>query len=73
MISVNIHEAKTKLSSLLSLVETKNEHITICRSGTPIAEITPFKKKKRTSVKPSLKPLEVKGDLTAPSSGDWNV
>lgn len=73
MTTVNIHEAKTKLSSLLSLVESKNEHIMICRAGQPIAEIIPYKKKKRSSVKSSLKPLKINGDLTAPSSGNWNV
>ena len=73
MITVNIHEAKTKLSSLLSLVESKNEHVTICRAGQPIAEITPYKKKKRSAVKNSLKPLMINGDLTAPSSEDWDV
>ncbi|MBF0274182.1 MAG: type II toxin-antitoxin system Phd/YefM family antitoxin [Nitrospinae bacterium] len=73
MESVNIHEAKTKLSSLLAKVEKGNEHITICRAGQPIAEIVPYKKKKRSSIVNSLKPLKISGDLTAPSSGDWNV
>jgi len=73
MTTVNIHEAKTKLSSLLAMVETTNKPITICRAGEPIAEIIPYKKKKRSSVKASLKPLKVSGDLTAPISEDWNV
>lgn len=73
MTTVNIHEAKTKLSSLLAMVESKNEHITICRAGEPIAEIIPYRKRKRSSVKTSLKPLKISGDLTAPISEDWNV
>ena len=73
MTTVNIHEAKTNLSSLLSLVETKNEHITICRAGKPIAELVPYKKVKRSDLAESLKPLKVCGDLTKPSSEDWNV
>lgn len=44
MIIVNTHEAKTKLSKLLSLVESKNEIIRICRNGKPIAELKPVNK-----------------------------
>ncbi|MCP4295979.1 MAG: type II toxin-antitoxin system prevent-host-death family antitoxin [Proteobacteria bacterium] len=73
MTTVNIHEAKTKLSSLLSLVETKKERITICRAGKPIAEIIPCKQVKRSSVKAANRPLKVSGDLTLPSSQDWNA
>ena len=73
MTTVNIHEAKTKLSSLLSMVESENEHVTICRAGHPIAELVPYKKKKRSAVKDSLKPLKISGDLTSPSSEDWDV
>ena len=42
MISVNIHEAKTKLSALLRMIEEKGEPIIICRNGTPVAEIRPI-------------------------------
>ena len=72
---VNIHEAKTNLSALLADVESKDEHIIICRSGKPIAKITPIETNKgnRLLVKEELKPLYVKGDLTEPSSEDWDV
>jgi antitoxin (DNA-binding transcriptional repressor) of toxin-antitoxin stability system len=73
MKKVNIHEAKTQLSALLSHMELKNEHIVICRSGKPIAEIVPYNQKQRTTISPSLKPIRTSGDLTAPSSEDWNV
>lgn len=39
MISVNTHEAKTRLSELLQKVETENESVVICRNGKPIAEL----------------------------------
>ena len=39
MISVNTHEAKTKLSALLAAVELRNETILICRNGKPVAEL----------------------------------
>ena len=42
MISVNIHEAKTRLSALLRLVEEKGDFIRICRNGRPVADIRPI-------------------------------
>jgi prevent-host-death family protein len=73
MTTVNIHEAKTQLSALLSLVEQGQEHIVICKYGSPIAEIIPYKKKRRSSVSKSLRPTKVKADLTEPVSEDWEL
>jgi prevent-host-death family protein len=73
MKSVNIHEAKTQLSALLSAVQEAREHIVICKSGLPIAELIPYKKKKRTIVKKSLQPKSISIDLTQPISEDWSV
>lgn len=42
MIEVNTHEAKTKLSALLQLVEKHHEWVRICRNGTPIADLRPI-------------------------------
>ena len=39
MISVNTHEAKTRLSALLALVEEGSEEVTICRNGKPVAKL----------------------------------
>ena len=39
MITVTIHEAKTKLSKLLAMVEDKGEVVMICRNGKPVAEL----------------------------------
>lgn len=39
MISVNMHEAKTRLSELVKAVETTGEAVVLCRSGEPVAEI----------------------------------
>jgi antitoxin (DNA-binding transcriptional repressor) of toxin-antitoxin stability system len=44
MVLVNTHEAKTKLSRLLMLVEEKGETVVICRNGVPVAELKPVKK-----------------------------
>lgn len=40
MITVNTHEAKTRLSELLAKVETGRETVTICRHGKPVAQLT---------------------------------
>ena len=39
MITVNTHEAKTRLSALLKAVEEQNEVVRICRNGKPVAEL----------------------------------
>jgi prevent-host-death family protein len=40
MVQVNMHEAKTRLSQLVELVE-KGERVVIARSGVPVAELVP--------------------------------
>lgn len=39
MISVNMHEAKTRLSELVKAVEERNETVVLCRDGRAVAEI----------------------------------
>ncbi|MBU6401993.1 MAG: type II toxin-antitoxin system Phd/YefM family antitoxin [Verrucomicrobia bacterium] len=39
MITVNMHEAKTRLSELVKAVEERNEKVVLCRAGRAIAEI----------------------------------
>lgn len=43
MITINTHEAKSKLSALLAAVEERGERIRICRNGKPIAELGPIR------------------------------
>jgi antitoxin (DNA-binding transcriptional repressor) of toxin-antitoxin stability system len=38
MVVVNMHEAKTRLSELVRLVES-GEHVVLARNGTPVAEL----------------------------------
>jgi len=40
MITVNMHEAKTKLSELVKAVEERGESVVLCRHGKPVAQIT---------------------------------
>src|SRR6266536_2917948 len=39
MITVNMHEAKTRLSELVKAVEERNEVVVLCRDGREVAEI----------------------------------
>ncbi len=39
MITVNMHEAKTRLSELVKAVEEQNETVVLCRNGREVAEI----------------------------------
>jgi antitoxin (DNA-binding transcriptional repressor) of toxin-antitoxin stability system len=58
MVTVNTHEAKTRLSALLALVEQKGEKVMICRNGRPVAELSKARAKKRRNrlaVDPSLR------------------
>jgi antitoxin (DNA-binding transcriptional repressor) of toxin-antitoxin stability system len=39
MITVNMHEAKTRLSELVKAVEERNETVILCRDGREVAEL----------------------------------
>jgi len=39
MITVNMHEAKSRLSELVKAVENSNETVILCRDGRQVAEI----------------------------------
>ena len=39
MITVNMHDAKTRLSELVKAVEERNEIVVLCRDGHEVAEI----------------------------------
>jgi len=47
MITVNMHDAKTRLSELVKAVEEKNEVIVLCRDGREVAEIRRRRKRAR--------------------------
>ena len=62
MKNLNIHEAKTKLSTLLMEVEKKGETFLICRNGKPVAELVPHKKTDRLAYHPSFSKIKIKYD-----------
>ncbi len=77
MITVNTHEAKTNLSSLLAQIEEHNETVRVCRNGKPIADIIPIRKggdplkqhKKLLGVKIKYDPTEPLSEDEWPSEG----
>jgi antitoxin (DNA-binding transcriptional repressor) of toxin-antitoxin stability system len=61
MIRLNVHEAKTHLSSYLRRL-LKGETILLCRRNVPVAELRPIKKDKK-----SKRPIGLaKGQLKIP-------
>ena len=72
MKTVNIHEAKTNLSSLLAGLEADHETIVICRNGEPVADLVPHQRATRTTVHPALCKITIGYDPVEPCSvEDW--
>lgn len=70
MRKVNIHDAKTHLSSILAEVEN-GERVLICRYNVPIAELSPVKKQKRSQADPVLKNLVFNSPPEEPTVSEW--
>ena len=70
MKTVNVHEAKTHFSSLLSRVESSKERIVICRNGEPIADLIPHERKERTKAHPALRKIRIRYDPVETLTGD---
>jgi prevent-host-death family protein len=62
MQKLNIHEAKTRLSAVLTEVEQKGAAFLICRNGKPIAELVPHKKRNRLVCHPTFSRIKIKYD-----------
>lgn len=72
MESYSIKETKTHLSSLISKIEQTKEKIIIQKHGKPVAVLSPLDKKSRLHIDDALSKVVIKGDLTAPTEGEWN-
>ena len=57
MTTINIHEAKTRLSALLAQVERDGKSFLICRYGKPVGELRP------APSHPATDPLEIHPEL----------
>ncbi len=73
MLSVNTHEAKTKLSALLAAVEERGEWVRICRNGKPIADLRPVARvADPLQMSPQLSGVEFREDPALPlGEQDW--
>ena len=74
MITVNMHEAKSRLSELVKAVEESHETVVICRKGKPVAELKPAQQMKvdRLTPDPKLKPIAIKYDpAEALTEDEW--
>lgn len=74
MITVNMHEAKSRLSELVKAVEEHGEKVVLCRHGKPVAEInrSPAKSGKFNRLKPhpTLSKIQINYDPTEPLQPD---
>lgn len=75
MKTVNIHEAKTKLSAILAEIEKEGERYLICRNGKPVADLVPHKKKSRLKPDSRLRRVKINCDITKPfiDENDWGL
>jgi prevent-host-death family protein len=72
MKTLNVHEAKTKLSAVLADVSENGEKYVICRNGEPVADLVPHVRKSRLSPHPVLRRIRVKYDPTEPlTAEEW--
>jgi len=67
---LNVHEAKTRLSSVLAEIAEKGEKFLICRNGKPVADLVPHVKKSRLTPHPVLKQIRIKYHATEPLAAD---
>ena len=72
MIIINVHQAKTKLSSLLAAIEQKGEWVRICRNGKPVADLRPVVKVKNPLKKnKKLKVIFKENPMLPLTEEDW--
>jgi prevent-host-death family protein len=70
MKTVNVHEAKTNFSSLLTKMEANGETIIICRNGVPVADLVPHKAQDRLKLHPQLSRIKIGYDPVEPVAAD---
>jgi prevent-host-death family protein len=69
---LNIHEAKTQLSSVLAEVERTGQAVVICRNGVPVADIVPHQRRLRSKPHPTFSRIVLHYDPTEVlSPEDW--
>ena len=67
---LNVHEAKTHLSTLLKEIEETGERVVICRNGKPVADLSAHKPIDRLTVHAQLSDIRIEYDPTEPLGED---
>lgn len=71
MITANLNEVKTHLSSLVSSVEHQGETVLIQKHGVVVAEIVPVKHGKRSQIKKELADIRIVKDPLISTESEW--
>lgn len=72
MKTVNIHDAKTRLSALLGEIERSGKGIVICRNGKPVADLVPHSGEVSMAPDRRLGAIKIKYDPTEEvGEDDW--
>ncbi len=72
MKTVNVHEAKTNFSSLLTTVEGSGGSFVICRNGEPVADLVPHQRMSRIKKHPVLGKIKISYNPVEPvSDEEW--
>lgn len=72
MKTINVHDAKTRLSSLLAEIEKSGRRIVICRNGKPVADLVPHQREASMGADKKLGAIKVHYDPTEEvSEADW--
>lgn len=72
MKTVNVHDAKTRLSVLLAEVEKRGKRIVICRNGKPIADLVPHRDEVSMAADRKLGAIKIKYDpIEEVDEADW--
>ena len=70
MITLNVHETKTRLSALLAEIEKTGETIVVCRNGKPVADLQPHRHGRHMRPHPVMGHVKLRYDPTEPLSAD---
>jgi prevent-host-death family protein len=75
MLTVNMHDAKSKLSSLVERLEVGQENeVIIARNGTPVARLVPYSAPQRIgAARQLLAGLNVPATVEAFNAGDAGI
>ena len=71
MKSIAVGEFKAHCLRLLEEVRTRNEGLVVTKRGTPIAEVLPFRKKRKKAREELLGSVTFEKDIISPVGETW--